>query len=142
MQRLPELLFVTCLDVYARGSRSECTGWLAAAADPIVGRALAAVHRQPAASWTLLKLARGCATSRSVLDERFRRLLGCSPMRYLASFRLELAARKLRASADSVGKVAEDVGYDSVASFSRAFKRRTGVSPQRWRSPAVAKGRQ
>jgi AraC-like DNA-binding protein len=136
MRRLPELLFLKCLDAYARQRGPECTGWLAAAADPIVGRALAAMHRQPAESWTLVKLARTCATSRSVLDERFRRLLGCAPMRYLTSWRLQLAARKLRTSATSVGRIAEEVGYDTVASFSRAFKRHSGVSPQLWRSRA------
>jgi len=138
MQRLPELLFVKCLDVYARRHGAECKGWLAAAADPIIGCALAAVHQHPAKPWTLEKLARACATSRSVLDERFRRLLGCAPMRYLSSWRLQLAARKLRTSADSVGRIAEDVGYDTIASFSRAFKRQLGVSPQLWRSGAVA----
>ena len=133
MQRLPELLFLKCLDVYARCHRPECTGWLAAAADPIVGRALAAMHRKPAHSWTLVTLSHACATSRSVLDERFRRLLGRAPMRYLTSLRLQLAARKLRASTESVGRIAEEVGYDTVASFSRAFKRHSGVSPQLWR---------
>jgi len=141
MQRLPELLFVKCLDVYARSHGPECNGWLAAAADPIVGRALAAVHHQPAKSWTLEKLARTCATSRSVLDERFRRLLGCAPMRYLAAFRLQLAARRLRTSPDSVGRIALEVGYDTIASFSRAFKRQIGVSPQLWRARAVHSAR-
>jgi AraC-like DNA-binding protein len=134
MQRLPELLFLKCLDDYARQHGPECAGWLAAAADPIVGRALAVLHREPSKQWTLEKLARSSAASRSVLDERFRRLLGCAPMRYLASWRLQLAARRLRTSNESVGTIAEKIGYDTVASFSRAFKRHVGVSPQRWRS--------
>ncbi len=134
MRRLPELLFLKCLDDYARRHATESTGWLAAAADPIVGRALAAMHREPAESWTLAKLSHTCRTSRSVLDERCRRLLGCAPMRYLKAFRLQLAARKLCTSTESVGRIAEEVGYDTVASFSRAFKRHSGVSPQLWRS--------
>jgi AraC-like DNA-binding protein len=137
MQRLPELLFVKCLDAYARRNGPECKDWLATAADPIVSRALAAVHHHPAKAWTLEKLARTCATSRSVLDERFRRLLGCAPMRYLTAWRLQLAARKLRTSTESVGRIADQVGYETLASFSRAFKRHTGVSPQLWRSRAV-----
>ncbi len=134
MRRLPELLFVKCLDFHARRHSADSAGWLAAAADPVVGRALAAMHREPATVWTLPKLARTCATSRSVLDERFHRLLGCPPMRYLTSWRLQLAARKLRTSAESVAQIADSVGYGAVASFSRAFKRHTGVSPQQWRS--------
>jgi AraC-like DNA-binding protein len=134
MRRLPELLFVKCLDAHARRHGADSAGWLAAAADPIVGRALAEMHRHPARAWTLQRLARTCATSRSVLDERFHRLLGCPPMRYLTSCRLQLAARRLRGSAESVAQIAGAVGYGAVASFSRAFKRHTGVSPQQWRS--------
>jgi AraC-like DNA-binding protein len=139
MRRLPELLFVKCLDLHARRHGADCAGWLAAAADPIVGRALAEMHGHPAKPWTLQKLARACATSRSVLDERFHRLLGCPPMRYLASWRLQLAARRLRTSAESVAQIADAIGYGSMASFSRAFKRHTGVSPQQWRSRRAAK---
>jgi AraC-like DNA-binding protein len=134
MRRLPELLFLKCLDAHVRDHGADSAGWLAAAADPIVGRALAAIHRQPAKPWTLQKLARSSGTSRSVLDERFHRLLGCPPMRYLTSWRLQLAARKLRTSADSVAQIADSVGYGAVASFSRAFKRHAGLSPQAWRS--------
>jgi AraC-like DNA-binding protein len=141
MQRLPELLFVKCLDDHARRQGADSAGWLAAAADPIIGRALAEMHRHPSKTWTLPSLARACATSRSVLDERFHRLLGCPPMRYLTSWRLQLAARKLRTSAESVERIADSVGYGTLASFSRAFKRHTGVSPQRWRSPRSARDR-
>jgi AraC-like DNA-binding protein len=138
MQRLPELLLVKCLDVHAREHAADSAGWLAAAADPVIGRALAEIHRHPAKAWTLQKLAHTCATSRSVLDERFHRLLGCAPMRYLTSWRLQLAARRLRTRAESITQIAEGVGYGAVASFSRAFKRHTGVSPQRWRTRRAA----
>jgi AraC-like DNA-binding protein len=133
MRRLPELLLLKCLDEHVRGHAADSVGWLAAATDPVVGRALAEIHRFPAKPWTLHKLARACATSRSVLDERFHRTLGCAPMQYLTAWRLQLAARKLRASAESVAQIADGVGYGAVASFSRAFKRHTGVSPQAWR---------
>jgi AraC-like DNA-binding protein len=138
MRRLPELLFLKCLDVHARDHATESAGWLAATADPIVGRALAAIHRQPERPWTLQTLARSSGTSRSVLDERFHRLLGCAPMQYLTSWRLQLAARKLRTSADSVAQIADSVGYGAIASFSRAFKRHVGLSPQAWRSQRKA----
>jgi AraC-like DNA-binding protein len=138
LRRLPELLFVKCLDAHARRHGADSRGWLAAAADPIVGRALSEMHRHPAKPWTLEKLARTCATSRSVLDERFYRLLGCPPMRYLTSCRLQLAARRLRTTAESVAQIADGVGYLAVASFSRAFKRHTGLSPQQWRSGRAA----
>jgi AraC-like DNA-binding protein len=59
-------------------------------------------------------------------------------MRYLARWRLALAAQSLRAGRDSVGRVAERAGYDSEAAFSRAFKREFGMPPAGWRR---AKGR-
>ena len=134
MQRLPEVLFLKCLELQARQHGAASVGWLAAAADPIVGRAMAHLHRDPRQGWTLQTLSRACGASRSVLDERFRKLVGCAPMQYLASWRLQLAARKLRTTAQNIAEVAEGVGYGSVASFSRAFKRHTGVSPSEWRT--------
>jgi AraC-like DNA-binding protein len=134
MQRLPEVLFLKCLDLHARHHGAQSAGWLAAAADPIVGRAMAELHRLPGQAWTLQKLSRACGASRSVLDERFHRLVGCAPMQYLTSWRLQLAARRLRSTAQSVAEIAEAIGYGSIASFSRAFKRHIGASPSEWRT--------
>jgi AraC-like DNA-binding protein len=133
LQRLPELLFMECLCDYARQQPAEQTGWLGALADPVVGRALACMHRQPEYPWTLKELARRAAASRSILDERFRLMLGRAPMSYLIAWRLQLASRQLRASNAPLAKIAEAVGYGSEAAFSRAFKRHTGASPVKWR---------
>jgi AraC-like DNA-binding protein len=135
VQGLPELLFSECLRAYARQQAGGGRGWIAAVVDPVVGRAMALMHRDPAQSWTLPELARAAAASRSVLDERFHRLLDCGPMQYLATWRLQLAGRQLRDTRRSVGAIANAVGYESEASFSRAFKRLYGVSPRAWRRP-------
>jgi len=133
MSRLPELLFLKCLDFHARQEAAGPVGWLAAAVDPIVSRAIAHLHRNPERAWSLQQLSRACSTSRSVLDERFRRLVGCPPMQYLAAWRLQLAAQRLRSTRKTVAEIADDVGYGAVAAFSRAFKRYTGFSPREWR---------
>jgi AraC-like DNA-binding protein len=133
MQRLPELLFIECLCEYVRQQPASEVGWLAALRDPVVGRALAGMHREPARGWTLDELAKSAASSRSVLDERFREYLGVAPMGYLTSWRLQLAGRQLRTSAATIAEVAEAVGYASEASFSRAFKRHVGEAPGEWR---------
>jgi AraC-like DNA-binding protein len=134
MQRLPELLFIESLCEFVRQSpRAAEIGWLAALQDPVVGRALAGMHREPARGWTLEGLAKSAASSRSVLDERFREYLGVAPMGYLTSWRLQLAGRQLRTSAATIAEVAEAVGYGSEASFSRAFKRHVGEAPGEWR---------
>jgi AraC family transcriptional regulator, alkane utilization regulator len=134
LQRLPELMFTECLCDFAKKPLAREQGWLAGLADPVVGRALACMHREPEHPWTLKELARRAATSRSVLDDRFRQLLKRAPMGYLTAFRLQLASRRLRTSSATMAEVAGAVGYASEAAFSRAFKRHVGVSPSEWRS--------
>lgn len=134
LARLPELVLVDCLAQYAKGLDRDQAGWLAALYDPVLGRALMLLHAQPAAAWTVDKLARSVAVSRSILAARFVQVLGVSPMRYLAQWRLQLAANLLRDQPQlGLGATAERVGYEAEAAFSRAFKRHLGVSPAAWR---------
>ena len=46
---------------------------------------------------------------------------------------LQLAAEKLSSGSAKVATIGEEVGYESEAAFSRAFKRETGLSPAAWR---------
>jgi AraC-like DNA-binding protein len=131
--RLAEVLFAEALRRYVLKLPPQRTGWLAGAADPAVGRALAAMHQRPADPWTLDELADAAGVSRSTLAERFARYLGQGPMTYLADWRLELAAESLRTTSRSVLDIAGDVGYESEAAFNRAFKRRFALPPARYR---------
>lgn len=131
--RIAEQMFVELLRARVDPSDAAAPGWFAALRDPLVARALAQLHSAPAREWTLARLARECGASRSVLAERFARRLGCPPMRYLAAWRMQLAAGLLAEPASSVKRVAATVGYESEAAFSRAFKRATGVAPVVWR---------
>jgi AraC-like DNA-binding protein len=134
-RRLFELIFVEMMRLYVESLSlsSEQSGWLAALADPVVGQALLQLHASPAEPWTVPELARRVATSRSVLDERFRRQLGRAPMKYLTEWRVQLATDLLRSSELGVAEVADRVGYESEASFNRAFRRLVGEPPARWR---------
>jgi AraC-like DNA-binding protein len=132
-QRLPELVFVEMLRQYLQDSDAELTGWLAALRDPLVGPALAAIHRDPARDWTVADLAREVASSKSVLDDRFRQLVGRPPIRYLTDWRFQLACGLLRTTELGVGEISSRVGYSAEEAFSRAFKREIGQSPARWR---------
>lgn len=141
LARLPELVLVDCLRQYANGLPSGRAGWLGALNDPVIGRALMLLHAQPATAWTVEKLARSVAVSRSVLAARFAQVLGVSPMRYLAQWRLQLAANLLRDEPQlGMFAIAERVGYEAEAAFSRAFKRHLGVSPAAWRCSATHTG--
>jgi AraC-like DNA-binding protein len=132
--RLPELLVVDCLRQYIEAQPDVRTGWLAALRDPVLGRALALLHASPAEGWTVTRLARRVGVSRSVLGARFTAVLGAPPMRYLAQWRLQLAAHLLRSTAGTLAEIAGRVGYESEAAFSRAFKRRLGQAPAAWRA--------
>jgi AraC-like DNA-binding protein len=138
--RLAELMFIEVVRRHLESLPSEQSGWLAAIRDEVVGRALGLLHEAPAHAWSLDELARVAACSRSVLAERFARLVGEPPMQYLARWRMQLAAGRLAGSAAKVSAVARDVGYDSEAAFSRAFKRLVGVSPAVWRASQAAPG--
>jgi AraC-like DNA-binding protein len=140
--RLSEMLFVELVRRYLDGLAEHDTGWLAGLRDPTIGHALASLHGRPADAWTLERLAREIGVSRSTLADRFSQVVGQPPMRYLARWRLQLAAGLLSDGTAKVSAVAADVGYDSEAAFSRAFKKALGVSPAAWRrQQALARGR-
>jgi AraC-like DNA-binding protein len=137
--RLSELMFVEVVRRYLTTVPPAQRGWLAGLRDPLVGRALARLHREPGRSWTIEALAHEVASSRSVLTERFTHFVGEPPMHYLTRWRIQLAATLLAANHAKVSAVAREVGYDSDAAFSRAFKKLTGVAPAAWRRrPAAA----
>lgn len=129
LTRMAELMFVEVVRRHMEGIPERDTGWLAGLRDPLVGPALAELHERPAHPWTLPELAHRVASSRTVLAERFSHVVGVPPMSYLARWRLQLAAERLVNSSAKVAAIGVQVGYDSEAAFSRAFKRVVGVSP-------------
>jgi AraC-like DNA-binding protein len=131
--RLSELLFIEVVRRCLTNLPSGETGWLAGLRDPVVGQALALLHGRPCDPWTLESLGRAVGLSRSVLADRFMHFVGQPPMRYLAQWRMQVAARRLADGRAKVSAVALEVGYDSEAAFSRAFKRIVGASPAAWR---------
>jgi len=132
--RLSELMFVEVVRRYLAGLPVEQTGWLAGLRDRAVGRALSFLHERPGDDWTLEKLAKDVGLSRSALAERFTHFVGDPPMQYLARWRMQVAARLLADGQAKVSAVALQVGYESEAAFSRAFKKLAGVPPAAWRS--------
>jgi transcriptional regulator GlxA family with amidase domain len=131
--RLAEILFGEAVRRHVESLPADGRGWLAGVRDPIVGRALTLIHGQKAHRWTVPGLAREVGASRSAFADRFTTLIGESPIRYLARQRLRVAAERLRESQEPIASVAFEVGYESEAAFSRAFKREFGQSPLAWR---------
>jgi len=133
VSKLSEVLFVETLRRYIVQLPPDQTGWLAGARDPIIGQALALLHKEPAEDWTILDLAKRVGLSRTRLAERFRHFLGESPMAYLAQWRLKLGAEMLQSTESSIAEVAAAVGYGSEAAFNRAFKRQFECPPAHFR---------
>jgi AraC-like DNA-binding protein len=134
LRRLTELMFVEIIREYVQQLPTEQCGWLAALRDPQVGKALRLLHGDPTRNWTVDELAHEVAVSRSALAQRFTRVIGEAPIRYLAAWRMQLARQLLRESpGDSIQAVAARLGYESEPAFHRAFKRATGRPPGAWR---------
>ena len=133
LSKLSELLFVETVRRYAETLPEGQTGWLAGLRDRYVARALALLHRDFAREWTVDDLGQEVGLSRSALAERFTRIIGAAPMHYLTHWRMQVAAQKLRDTSASLAQVADLVGYESEAAFSRAFKKNFGTAPATWR---------
>jgi AraC-like DNA-binding protein len=132
--RLPELLLTEVLRIHLSTALVAEHGWIAALHDRVLAPAMAALHAEPARKWTVAELAATAAVSRSVLDQRFREVLGRSPIRYLTEWRMHLADDLLRTTDLSISTISPRIGYESEDAFSRAFRRSHGSSPGAWRS--------
>jgi transcriptional regulator GlxA family with amidase domain len=114
----------------------EETGWLAGLRDPAIGRALSLMHARLNENWTADALAREVNMSRSTFADRFTALVGVPPMRYLLNWRMLVAKHKLQETRRTIVQIAFEVGYESEAAFTRAFRREFGQPPATWRKTA------
>jgi AraC-like DNA-binding protein len=135
LDRLLDLLVVAALRTWF--ARADTPAWFHAHTDPVVGHALRLLHNNPAYPWTVASLAAEVAVSRAALARRFTDLVGESPMAFLTGWRLTLAADLLLEPDATVAAVARRVGYSSPFTFSTAFKRHYGTSPQGHRRRAM-----
>jgi AraC-like DNA-binding protein len=136
LAQLAECLFIEAVRRYIDLLPTQERGWLAGLRDPVVGRALSLLHARMDQPWTADGLAREMGLSRSAFADRFTRVMGEPPIRYLARQRMRFAAQRLRTSHEPVARIAFEVGYESEAAFNRAFKRELGIPPAAWRAQA------
>jgi len=136
--RLAELFVSQAIREYLHALPEDSQGWLRGLADPAVSRALEVIHARYGEELEVEDLAREAGVSRSVLGERFAELIGEPPMRYCARWRMQVAANMLREGRESTAEIAYKVGFNSEASFNRAFKREYGIPPATWRRRQAA----
>ena len=137
---IPQMLLIEVLKLHLASAPATETGFVAALRDPVVGPAMALIHESPERKWTVADLAASVNVSVSVLDEKFRELLGRPPIRYLTGWRMHRAQVLLASTDLAVGSIARRVGYESEEAFSRAFKRAHGESPSVWRRGPAGPG--
>jgi len=136
--KLSELLSVEALRACVDRSPDLESGWVAGVKDPVIGRALSLIHAQPGRGWTLENLADAVGVSRTTLCDRFIHRLQQTPIQYLMSWRLRLAANSIARGNLMIKQVAAEAGFSSTAAFSRAFKRELGSTPSEWASRTIS----
>lgn len=130
------IVLVQLLRAWIAGDEDRTPSWLQGLANPTTCAAMTAFHQNPAHPWTVASLARSVGVSRATLVRRFQSELGQSPADYITSWRMDLAASRLRLGNETLDSVAHAVGYQSEYSFNRAFARRYGSPPGRYRARA------
>lgn len=138
MARLLDILFVQIVRAWVE-SEPQRSGWIGALNEPVLARALAAMHRELERDWSVESLARASGTSRATLARRFGEQIGEAPLAYLTRLRLEEAARQLGRGDVGLAAVAQAVGYSSEFAFNRAFRRMYGEPPGRYRERQQAR---
>jgi AraC-like DNA-binding protein len=138
VSRLADVLFIQIVRGYLATLPPGASGWLGALGDVQIGSALGLIHQSPEQDWTVQSLAAKVAMSRSAFASRFARLVGEPPLSYVTRWRMQKAAGLLRQSSATLADIAERVGYDSEAAFSKAFKRAVGSAPGAYRRAAKA----
>ena len=131
--RLADVLFMQALRSWMDREDGDGEGWLAALRDPQIGMALGHIHRAPGEEWTVASLAAQAGMSRSSFSARFTAMVGKPPLHYLTRWRMQLAGDLLVDDGLSISEIAERVGYQSEAPFSKAFKQHTGMAPGAYR---------
>ena len=132
IERLLDLMFIQVIRHWA-GAHPRNLGWMSGLRDPQIGRALSAIHSDPAHPWTVAELATKASLSRSAFAARFVEVVGQTPQRYLATWRLDLASDQLRSGTLAISQIAQAVGYGSEAALTRAFKAQFGTTPAAFR---------
>ncbi|MDE1147705.1 MAG: AraC family transcriptional regulator [Azospirillaceae bacterium] len=131
-QQLAYMMLVQALRLHVADGRQGGVGWLFALADRQMCAAITALHGDPARRWTLQELAGKAGMSRSTFAQRFKDMVGLSPMDYLTRWRMTLAANRLASTTDPISVIALSLGYESESAFSTAFKRVMGTSPRQY----------
>ncbi|MFC3944642.1 AraC family transcriptional regulator [Pseudomonas gingeri NCPPB 3146 = LMG 5327] len=131
--QMAHLMFIHILRAYFATHETVSASWLRAVSDQRLAPALRLMHGEPGRAWGLAELAKASAMSRAGFAAYFRTVAGVAPIAYLTQWRMLLAMQMLRDTRQSLGELADRLGYASESSFSNAFKRVVGQAPRVFR---------
>lgn len=137
INRLNEVLIISILRNWLLEGVTSTTGWIYALRDPFFGKSIVDIHRYPEKNWSVSLLAKEAKMSRAAFAEQFHKLVGVPPMHYVMKLRMNLAADKLQQTNETIECIASSVGYHSIVSFHRAFKRYWGEPPGKFKSHSL-----
>ncbi|MCY4191878.1 MAG: helix-turn-helix domain-containing protein [Rhodospirillaceae bacterium] len=101
--------------------------------DPLVAKAQYWLQNNVGAAIDQKTLARRMNVSQRTLIRRFNAELGIAPLTYLQHVRIETAKKMLENTAAPLTEIVGRVGYFDLSSFTRLFKRKTGLTPYAYR---------
>lgn len=141
LERFLEILCAEVIRAHAAQQPAQAANWLRGIRDPVISKAIACIHADPAQKWSVASLAEQVVMSPSRFAARFVSTLGEPPMTYVTKWRMHIASMLLIHSRREITQVAAEVGYDNVPAFHRAFKRHLGLPPAQWRINSSFLGR-
>ncbi|MEM6992882.1 MAG: AraC family transcriptional regulator [Myxococcota bacterium] len=138
--RIAEAALAKMLQQLAK-SEEDRFGVFAVFASVGVKAALAAVRVDPARPWSVGELAEIAGMSRADFVAGFQDAVGTGVQDFLMTRRVRLAEALLKTGAATIDTLSDRVGFNSTASFRRAFERVTGHAPgensHSWRLPRL-----
>jgi AraC-like DNA-binding protein len=129
-EHLVHIMLIQVLRLHLATGESAGTGWLFALGDPQLSTAITAMHADLARRWTLEELGKLAGMSRSSFAEKFKHVVGNTPLGYLTRWRMHVAGDRLQNTESNIATIANEVGYESEAAFSTAFKKAIGRAPK------------
>jgi AraC-like DNA-binding protein len=132
LQQLACMMLVEVLRLHLAGGLESKVGWLSALSDKQISAAITSIHDDPAHDWTVEQLAQCGGMSRSIFAQRFKEIVGSSPIEYLTRWRMLLPADRISNTRDSISEIAQSLGYESASAFTKAFKKILGCLPRQY----------
>jgi transcriptional regulator GlxA family with amidase domain len=136
--RLVDVMVYYILRQWVNNHRDQGASWITAYHNPAIRSALIAIHEDPAHPWQVAELAHRAGLSRAAFAQRFKALLGDTPVNYVTNLRIQKSMELLVRTEERIERIAQTVGYGTGFALSKAFKRIAGVSPQHYRQQATA----